>query len=271
MFYTYFYSSLKFMDNYFICRVAVAPLRASNSDKSEIVSQLLFGDKVAVLEKAEQWWRISNKADEYEGWLDFKQLQPINEAIFNDESGQNFIAPANFENKLQASDGTIYYLSAGTTLPYYNNGFCYLGDEKFSVRFEPIAITTTNFEQIETFAKFFENAPYLWGGKNVFGIDCSGFTQVVFKMLGIWLKRDASRQATQGETILSLNETKTGDLAFFDNEAGKITHVGIMLGNAQIIHASGRVRIDKIDNQGIYNEELKKYTHKLKLVKRLKS
>ena len=118
-------------------------------------------------------------------------------------------------------------------------------------------------------AKSFLNVPYLWGGRTHFGIDCSGFAQAVYRLQGITLKRDAYLQAEQGQTVDFLQEAKLGDLAFFDNEEGRITHVGMMLNNEQIIHASGKVKIYKIDMQGIYSAEQKKHTHKLRIVKRM--
>jgi gamma-D-glutamyl-L-lysine dipeptidyl-peptidase len=113
------------------------------------------------------------------------------------------------------------------------------------------------------------NSPYLWGGKTPFGIDCSGFTQMAYKLAGIKLRRDAWQQAEQGHTINLLEETEPGDLAFFDNDEGNIVHVGIILRDHKIIHAAGKVRIDSIDHYGINNKELKKYTHKLRLIKRM--
>lgn len=265
-----FLSEILVMDAFFVCRVAVAPLRAEPSDKSEMVSQLLFGDRVKLLEQTENWWRIKNKYDDYLGWMDFKQLLPISQdAYFADEAHQ-FVVPANFNNILLDDSGQSLHINPGSTLPFYKDGFCLLGDKKFLVKFEALYPALANLDmQVLGFANLFLNAPYLWGGRNLMGIDCSGFTQIVFKMLGIRLPRDAYQQAQQGVLVNFLTESKIGDLAFFDNADGKITHVGIMLGNDKIIHASGRVRIDGVDNQGIYNQELTKYTHKLRIVKRL--
>jgi cell wall-associated NlpC family hydrolase len=142
-------------------------------------------------------------------------------------------------------------------------------EEQFAFNGESKSIgLKRDVENLKNTAKKYLNAPYLWGGKSPFGIDCSGFTQIVFKIHHKKLLRDASQQATQGETVAFRSAAIGGDLAFFDNEDGKIIHVGIMLNNHQIIHAAGKVRIDPIDDQGIFNPELGKYTHKLRIIKR---
>jgi gamma-D-glutamyl-L-lysine dipeptidyl-peptidase len=123
-------------------------------------------------------------------------------------------------------------------------------------------------ELIIKFARRYLYAPYLWGGKSPFGIDCSGFTQVVFRMAGVRLRRDASQQAEQGRLVDFVDQTQAGDLAFFENDKGKIVHVGIVMEGNQIIHAAGQVRIDRLDHQGIYNEERRLYSHKLRIIKR---
>lgn len=254
---------------YGICRVAVAPLRTESADKAEISTQLLFGDQVEVLEQTDKWWRIRNAYDAYEGWLDYKQLAKLNEEQFLKSNDPNFLAPATLANELIAPDGSKYYLAAGSNLPLYENGCCHLGGDKFEVTFTPqLPDRTPSVSKIVSTALFFLNAPYLWGGKTLFGIDCSGLTQIVFKLNGIKLSRDAWQQAGQGTAVDFLPEVKTGDLAFFDNDQGRIIHVGIMLSTTEIIHASGKVRIDKIDNQGIYNAELGRYTHRLRIIKR---
>ena len=257
------------MDIYHICRISIAPLRKEPSDRSEIVSQLLFGDRVKVLEKREKWSLIVTHHDNYEGWMDHKQLERLSELQFNDDRGFIHISPAQLDNTLIANDGSKYYLSPGSIVPYYENGSCYLGEQRLEVKFSPVVPDQANFNtHIENVAKFFQNAPYLWGGRTLFGIDCSGFVQASYKLNGFQLRRDASQQAEQGNTIDFLTSAKLGDLAFFDNEDGKITHVGLMLSNDSIIHAAGKVRIDPIDDQGIFNVELGKYTHKLRIIKR---
>ncbi|MBB6269675.1 cell wall-associated NlpC family hydrolase [Pedobacter cryoconitis] len=252
-----------------VCRVSVAPVRASQTDKAEITTQLLFGDQVEVLEKAEPWWKIRNAYDDYEGWIDFKQLIEITEPEFHLSRDQQTLVPLGTLNKVIAADGSIYYLAASSNLPAYKDGVCELGKEKFQVSFEPHQTTAqVSGTDLAESALFFQNAPYLWGGRTLFGIDCSGYVQTVFKLAGIRIKRDASQQAEQGITVNFLPEAQTGDLAFFDNADGKIIHVGIMLNANQIIHASGKVRIDPIDDEGIYNPELGRYSHKLRIIKR---
>jgi cell wall-associated NlpC family hydrolase len=161
------------------------------------------------------------------------------------------------------ADNSVMYLPVGSSLAFLKGTTCQIGNEKWEIIGE-IGETET----LEITAKSFLNTAYLWGGRTHYGIDCSGFTQAVFKLQGIELSRDAHMQAEQGKTVDFVTEAKLGDLAFFDNEEGKITHVGIMLNSGQIIHASGRVKIDSIDSQGIYSEDLKRYTHKLRIIKR---
>ncbi|WP_199118818.1 C40 family peptidase [Pedobacter sp. ASV28] len=257
------------MELYHVCRISVAPLRKEPSDRSEIVSQLLFGDRVLLLEKTEKWCLVKTHHDHYEGWMDYKQLQKVSSLQYNDEESYHHITNAQFDNRLLDEEGTTYYLSPGCTLPFYQNGFCYLGEERFKVCTPALIPDPSTFmSKVEQTAKFFLNSPYLWGGRTFFGIDCSGFVQTVYKLLGLNIRRDASQQAEQGNLVDFLASAKLGDLAFFDNEEGKIIHVGLMLSNSSIIHAAGKVRIDPIDDQGIYNAELGKYTHKLRIVKR---
>lgn len=254
---------------YGICRVAVSPLRSEPSDKAEISSQLLFGDHVEILEQREKWWLVRNAYDGYEGWLDPKQLALLTEQQYHKHYDMTPLAPATLANIAVDETGSHYLLSPGSNLPLYQDGYFFIGEERFRAMFEPRLIQAPHaVEDLIATALFFRNVPYLWGGKNMLGIDCSGFTQIVFKLNGIKIRRDAWQQAEEGNVVDFLPEAKAGDMAFFDNAEGRITHVGIMLSNEEIIHASGKVRIDRIDDQGIFNAEMGKYTHNLRIIKR---
>ena len=255
--------------SYGICRIAVAPLRATASDKAEISSQLLFGEHVEILEKEDRWWYVKNAYDGYKGWLDFRQLSNLSLEQFIANHNCSYVVPTEVKNLVVDAQGTTYFLSPGSNLPHYADGFCQLGDVKYEVLFEPRKASPEIEKTIIKDAFFFQNVPYLWGGRNLFGLDCSGFVQTVFKLNSIRLNRDAWQQAEQGTTVDFLQEVQPGDVAFFDNEEGRITHVGIMVNQHQIIHSSAKVRLDIIDSQGIFNAELGRYTHKLRIIKRV--
>jgi hypothetical protein len=263
-------SSITSMEKeYGICRVSIAPLRAVPKDQAEIVSQLLFGDRVELLEWMEKWILVKNLYDGYEGFVDFKQLKLIAAIEYEDSDEHSYLAPAKPLNALIKEDGSKIYLAAGSNVPAYAAGSCRIGSDTYKVDFEPLKVSYERpSDNVIGNAMFFQHAPYLWGGRTLFGTDCSGFVQIVYKMAGVKLQRDASQQALEGSTVHFLPEVKPGDVAFFDNDEGRIIHVGILLNNKEIIHASGQVRIDPIDDQGIYNKELKRYTHKLRIIKR---
>jgi hypothetical protein len=249
-----------------ICQLAIIPIRSEPSERSEQVSQLIFGETFDILEQNDTWSFIKTHFDGYKGWITTKMAttytqmpENIGETIYLKEIAGRISFPGEKKQYQWIPGGATLY-TQGLEYTNYNESFTF--DPVCSIHSteSPIFIT-------ETALKFL-NAPYLWGGRTIFGIDCSGFTQIVYKMNGIAILRDASQQAEDG-TLVNLEEAAPGDLAFFDNAEGKITHVGIILGKGKIIHASGQVRIDKIDQQGIFNEELKKYTHTLRLIRRV--
>lgn len=251
------------------CHLSLVPIRSHNSDKSEILSYLLFGDTFEVLEAKDSWRFIRTLYDDYQGWIDHKQYLPVGESDLAAlrEGMVLGIAPVHL---LNSDSGEVLYLTAGATIPATESGQFKIADRRYSFNEVPaFAKPEFSAENIRKLSTFFLHTPYLWGGKSLFGIDCSGFTQIVFKLMGIALKRDAWQQAEQGDLIGFLQEARIGDLAFFDNDEGRIIHVGIMLSDHEIIHASGRVKIDRIDNQGIFSADLKRYSHKLRIIRRM--
>ncbi|AZA52286.1 C40 family peptidase [Chryseobacterium sp. G0201] len=231
-----------------ICNVTVAPVRAENSDKAEIVTEILFGESADILEVNKNWTKIKMHYDGYEGWMDTKQIKPVTD----DEL-------ANRKVTIVTEDFSSVLTNDGRTL-------LSMGSE---VEFQTVASRRSHDlrESVAMTAKEFLNVPYLWGGKSFFAVDCSGFTQLVYKVHNIKLPRDTYQQAEVGDALTFVEESQLGDLAFFENPEGKIIHVGIMLDNQKIIHASGKVRIDTLDSTGIFNKELNKHTHKLRVIK----
>jgi len=252
---------------YGICTLSVVPVRKDTSDKSEMTTQLLFGDVVEFLDKSNQWLLVKIQYDGYEGWIDSKQITVLSEEEFSTISEGSFYTVKESSIILRRdTDNAIIHALMGSMLPCRDDNSFMAGGRVYS--FLPAKEKDNN---IENTALQFLHAPYLWGGKTIFGIDCSGLTQSVYKLNGIKLMRDAQQQAQQGEPVDFISETVAGDLAFFDNTKGQIIHTGIILKNNKIIHASGFVRIDTIDHQGIYNDEKQDYTHHLRLIKRFKN
>jgi len=201
--------------------------------------------------------------DGYEGWISKLQYVLIqSEDVLQLISGKAITTKAVVTPALKQTDNSTLLLPFGSTLPFYNGADSHIGNTVYKVE------NTGNLNSFTQIAYSFLNTPYLWGGRTHFGIDCSGYAQAVLRTQGFTLKRDAHLQASQGGVVDFLQSAKLGDLAFFDNAEGRITHVGIMLDNQTIIHASGRVKIDKIDDQGIFAADQKKYTHKLRIIKR---
>ncbi|OCK52399.1 hydrolase Nlp/P60 [Chryseobacterium sp. CBo1] len=231
-----------------ICVVTVAPVRAENSDKAEIVTEILFGESADILEVNKNWTKIKMHYDGYEGWMDTKQIKPVTDEYL-----------ANRKVTLITEDFSSIMTNDGKTL-------LSMGSE---VEFPAVASRRSHDvrESIVLTAKEFLNIPYLWGGKSFFAVDCSGFVQLVYKIHHVKMPRDTYQQAEVGEALTFVEESQPGDLAFFENSEGKIIHVGIMLENQKIIHASGKVRIDTLDSSGIFNKELNKHTHKLRVIK----
>jgi hypothetical protein len=235
-----------------------------------MVTQLLFGELCEIRDyKNKSWVKIRCVHDDYLGWIDPKQILYLEDGVFEQ---YNSYHPTSFEVSMPLMNHEVSYpILLGSTLPFFDGLSLKIPGMNYTFSGQAIDIEAMDLtpELLIKVAKKFINSPYLWGGRSPFGIDCSGFTQVVYKILGLKLPRDASQQVSEGELVAFATATKPGDLAFFENKEGKIIHVGIMLEDNKIIHASGKVRVDILDQVGILNVETKKYTHFLRVIKRI--
>ncbi len=258
---------------------SIVPVRAEAREGAEQNTQMLFGELCQVVESGEsrvesKWTHVRLESDGQEGWVDAKMLSPMSEEEYTmHREALKHAAMVAFPMAYAMSEnnGQTIPLTAGTRLTNYQDGrFEVLG---VGFRIDPTMVITEpkqlNQETLLQTVRFFLNVPYLWGGKNALGMDCSGFTQVVMGLFGRSLKRNASEQVTQGEEVASLSQAQAGDLAFFDHEDGKISHVGIVIDTERIIHCSGRVKVEKLDTQGIYSAERGEYTHHLVTLRRV--
>ena len=246
---------------YGICHLSIVSLRFEPTDKSELVSQVLYGELFKVLEQRKKWSKIRLTYDQYEGWIDNKQFQFIEKTDYENLSKSKPLLSTDLVEFIEDNTKQLYPIPIGSTL----NGLSLLNHKHDG---NTTSQTNPKSALLKT-AFLYLNAPYFWGGKTPFGIDCSGFTQMVYKLNGHKLLRDASLQATQGEALSFIEESEPGDLAFFDNAVGDIIHVGIIMEDHHIIHAHGKVRIDRLDHYGIYNTEKNSHTHKLRVIKKV--
>lgn len=254
-----------------ISLLSLTPARKEPSETAEMVTQLLFGECYRVLEQTENWLKVQTAYDDYECWINSRQHTVISEKAFLQITKSTPLLSSELVQVVNdQSNQTGFPITIGATLPLLKDQVCSF--DSFTYSFEgavaSMAQKRTAKEIIST-AFLFLNTPYLWGGKSPFGIDCSGFTQLVFKLNGYKLPRDAWQQVNLGDPLNFVEEAEAGDLAFFDNEEGHIIHAGILLDNERIIHASGSVRIDRFDHYGIFHTETKKYSHTLRVIKRL--
>jgi|TARA_B110000037_G_scaffold53723_1_gene65941 gamma-D-glutamyl-L-lysine dipeptidyl-peptidase len=246
---------------YGLCDLSVVALRSEASDTSELISQVLYGDHFKVLEHRKSWSRIRLGFDKYEGWIDNKQFQFIDEVDYKILHKSDPLMSTDLVDFITTQKQHLHPILLGATL----NGLSYL---KHTFEGTASVGLKDKTKLIDT-AILYLNTPYLWGGKTPFGIDCSGFVQMVYKLNGFNILRDASQQASQGDALSFIEESEPGDLAFFDNNEGDIIHVGIIMKDHKIIHAHGKVRIDLLDQSGIYNVDTKTHSHKLRVIKKI--
>jgi hypothetical protein len=242
---------------HYICTQSWVPLRAEASSASEMVSSLLFGETCKLLQKNEDWLLVACSHDDYQGWIPESYI-----TVYSGDRVDRGYKVSVHGAVMQNSEGRID-LSPGAIVP--ENGNCIIDGKVF--RFSDARVFEPEIKDVTGLAMLFLHTPYLWGGRSVWGIDCSGLVQVAYGILGIPLPRDASQQVNQGIEI-DYADSCPGDLAFFEKQ-GKITHVGILLPEKRIIHASGKVRIDHLTESGIVNSQSGQLTHSLSCFKRL--
>tara|TARA_B100001540_G_scaffold63417_1_gene57009 strand:+ start:6269 stop:7033 length:765 start_codon:yes stop_codon:yes gene_type:complete len=251
---------------YGISELSVIPIRKEANDKSEMINQILFGEHFKIFKKDKKWSKISLSHDGYEGWICNKQWTEIKKETYNKIEKETTKITTDIIQSIKKKEPQPIVI--GSILPFYKNGYIIIEDKKYKFNGSFSSGSNKRKKIIEN-SLIYLNAPYLWGGRSPFGIDCSGLTQMVYRLQGIRIPRDAYQQAEIGKTVNKLEESCLGDLAFFENNNNQVTHVGIILNKNKIIHASGKVRIDKIDKKGIFNIDTNKYTHKLKLIKQI--
>jgi hypothetical protein len=261
---------MKFMSMDFgICLAPVIPLRKEPNDRSEMLTQILFGEAVRIYEKSPKWYSVETDLDAYTGWAGSSQLELLEEAEYSRTKQLPVYLTSGLFSVVEEEIFGVLHLPTGSCLPGLRNNQITIANRIFRFSGEARIFKKHPIDEILKTAFQFMNAPYLWGGRTIFGIDCSGFTQAVFRLNGINLPRDARQQSARGEPVSLLSEALPGDLAFFDNSEGDIIHVGIVLDTQSILHASGKVRKDTLDHHGIFDQQSKKYTHRLRLIRRI--
>ncbi|MUP45782.1 hydrolase Nlp/P60 [Gramella sp. BOM4] len=247
---------------YGICHLSIVPLRVSASHQAEMTSQLLYGEHFKVLEERAQWSRIRNAYDGFEAWIDNKQYRKIQEAEYFSLEEEDIRLSSDLIEYIVDSKCLLMPVALGSVLNFTKN----LGHQYEGRSLNP---EISGKSKLIDIALMYLNTPHLYGGKSPFGIDCSGLTQMVYKLNGCMIKRNAADQARDGEALSFIEESEPGDLAFFDDQDGTINHVGLIMQENYIIHVDGCVRVDRIDHSGIFNTELRRHTHKLRVIKKM--
>lgn len=254
---------------YGICNLSIVPLRLAPTNASEMINQVVFGEHFEIVEESKNWSKIRLFYDNFEGYIDNKQYEKITEDVFKNISNQKMFFAGELVDFITDKKNNLTTIPLSSHLPFYNEKSFFIHNTPFSYNGKVNSKTLLKSAIIET-AFLFLNTPYLSGGKTPpFGVDASGLTQTVYKLCGYKLLREPQQQATQGEVLSFIEECEAGDLAFFDDDEGNINHVGIIMNDYNIIHAYGKVRIDKLDHSGIYNVDTQQHTHKLRVIKKM--
>ncbi len=260
-----------------ICTYPVIPVRSAPSECVEMVTQILFGEAYDVLRVEGRWAEILTCDDNYPGWIDYKLIANLSEdEVSRWLSAKPVIVPPPFLRVRRDDDPALTLLTPGSTIrgAVFGQGFMPSIDSTFTLGGHAYGFDAYTFSECGELtdpvecATMLLGAPYLWGGRSVLGIDCSGLVQTAYKICGTQLPRDASQMINLG-TMVEVETAQRNDLAFFVNDAGRVCHVGLCMGDGRIIHSSGSVRIDRLDSEGVFNAERNMYTHKLLCIKRV--
>ncbi len=253
------------------CHHNSIPVRTEPSHQSEMCTELLFGELYAILESFEDWLHIRLIYDNYEGWINKASFFEISENEFRRLHELPCRVSTEVVQLIENRSLQAWFpILIGSSFHGLTNNTFSAGEYEYF--FEGLTESipqNSERKKVLEMSMIYLHSPYKWGGRSPFGIDCSGFTQMAYKLAGVQLLRDSTQQATQGENISFITDAKPGDLLFFDDEESAITHVGILLTEEKIIHASGHVRIDQVDHQGIFNKESGQYSHQLRLIKKI--
>ena len=258
--------------DYGICLQYFIPMRREDTDRAEMVSQVLFGESFSIVSRKNNFSYIKLDFDEYEGWVDSKSIHLMENKKYHEYTQlPKFVLHQSLMIVPNNPGLPILKAGTGSTLAI-SNGILQPDLQEYST---PEDLNLKEVEDSQTallhYCHYFLSVPYLWGGRSDMGIDCSGLVQNLYKQIGIALPRDASQQVQKGKIVNFISEVQKGDLAFFDNEEGAISHVGMLISSNRIIHASGQVKTDHFDHQGIFSEKESRYSHKLRVIKRILS
>jgi hypothetical protein len=261
---------MKSESTYGISRISILPMRSEPDHRSEMVNQLLFGEHYTVLRPADdgKWLKIQSAIDRYEGWIQREQYHEISADYFEQVGLMDYRICTDLFTSILFNK-TEVNITIGSILPISSNEIFEMeGHLAFNGESKALG-QKRDAEFIEQVAKKYVNTPYLWGGKSPFGIDCSGFTQIVYRIAGYSIPRDSSQQVMSGKQVEYFAQAAPGDLVILADENGKVDHVGIMLEGEKIIHASGKVRIDRLTPDGIFKADTNILSHHLHSIRRV--